>query len=208
MGFTSGGGDFFKPTPGRYIAQIVSFDDGPDQTYPADKPGDPPKTGKTMRWGFALYNLDFTPVIDPKKPGIVAIAETLSSRTLGIGRGTVAKARVWFIKALESKGLAFVEPSTQPAIDWMVSNVVGAFVYLNFPANGKGPGSDDMERMIPQPADVALPVAPVAAPVAPTTLAVPFMPAAAFVPAPLLPVSVLPVAAAPVVPVMPFPAAA
>ncbi len=203
MPFNTGGGDYFKPATGRYIAQLISFEDGPLQTY-ALKAGEAPKgPQQTMRWGFNLYNLDSTPVIDTKT-GTLAIYQALSSATVGVGKGTEAKARVWFRTLLSSKGIPFVEPKTDAEIAAMIAQAMGTFVYIDVPATG-GPGVTSLTAMIPQPgapAIAAFVVPPLPAPVAQAAsaapLQVPTAPAAPFAPAPL------PAA----VPVMPFAPAA
>lgn len=218
------GGAFFKPTNGRYVGQFLGIKDGPQQTYTDkdEKTGEvKTKTGNTIKWLFRLYNLDGTPVIDPKTPGEVAVPEGMSSDKVGTSNtGQYAKARVWLTKLLESKGLGWVDPQDAAAVQAMVDAAVGVFVYLTF-ANVKDKSGNltEIERMVqpgaaPVPApvfaappvvsnvvmDTLTPPAPVAAPVAMAPQPVPVA-AAAFTPVPV------PVAPAAAIPVMPFPAA-
>ena len=183
------GGDFFKPANGRYVGQFYGVRDGKPMTY-TDKLEDGTtrtKTGNTMIWMFGLYNLDGTPVIDPKKPGEVAVGEGMSSDSVGVGRGTVAKARVWLTKMLESKGSAWVDPQDNDAVGAMVAFCQGVYVYLTFGKNTKGADGTllEIERM--QQPQVAAPVAPppvtFAAPAPVTAATAPAFPVAAPVPA-------------------------
>ena len=214
------GGDYFSPAVGRYIGQFTGTADGPVQDYPASD-GKPARKGNTIRWFFNLYNLDGSPVVDPKKPGEVAVAEGLSSDTIGVGRGTEAKARVWFRKMLESKGLQWVDPTTQAELEAIIETCKGTFVYLTFgPKKGQGVGTviSEMERLSPQPGAAPAPtpapaatlvqqslapvvaqvVAPVAAPVSAVAAPLPVPVAAPFTPASL---------PATGIPSMPFPVA-
>ena len=217
------GGDYFSPAAGRYVGQFTGTADGPVQDYPAtaDKPA---RKGNTIRWFFNLFNLDGSPVIDPAKPGTVAVAEGLSSDTIGVGRGTEAKARVWFRKMLESKGMEWRDPTTQAELDAIIEACKGTFIYITFGPKKVGAGTQisELERLSPQPgAPVAAPAvafaavvtAPavlqeqVAVPVAvaaPVVVPLPVPAAPAFAPTPL------PAAPAPIpagIPAMPFPAA-
>lgn len=197
------GGDFFSPPNGRYIGVFRGTEDGPVTKQNKERNGVlvPVEQG-TIRWLFDLYNQDGTPVINPSKPGVPAIGEGLSSDTVGVGRGTPAKGRVWLTKLLESKGLTFVEPRTSEDVQAMVTNAIGAYAFLTFGNNRAGkPGTlVEVERYSgAAPAPAPAPVAPVAAPV----FAAPAFAAPQPIPAPA-PVAA-PAAAA--IPAMPFPAA-
>ena len=204
------GGDYFSPAAGRYVGRFTGTADGPVQDYPASD-GKPARKGNTIRWFFDLFNLDGSPVVDPAKPGAVAVAEGLSSDTIGVGRGTEAKARVWFRKMLESKGMEWRDPTTQAELDAIIETCKGTFIYLTFGPRKVGAGTQisELERLSPQPgaAPVAVPafIASVAAPVAaaaPVVAPLPVPSAPSFVPT-----QIPAPAGAAGIPSMPFPAA-
>ena len=197
------GGDFFSPANGRYHLQFLGIGDGPN-TKQAKDDGRVVEA-KTIKWFFAAYNLDGTPVIDPKKPGTVAVAEGLSSATLGVGRGTPAKGRIWLGKMLEAQNIAWTEPTSNEIAQAMVASAVGAWVDGVFGKSRTGRDGTllEIERLraasaalAPMPTPVAPAVMPVAAsvPVAaplPVPAAVPFAPA----PVPAVAAEAAPVAA-------------
>lgn len=222
------GGDYFRPANGRYVGQFLGVEDGQPQTRTENGVT---KTTNTIRWKFRLYNIDGTPVLDPKHPEGPATVDGLSSDSVGIGKGVPAKGRGWLTALLASKGLQFVEPSNGEDVARMVGSAVDAWAFLTFGNNTKNVGGTLKEiepytqaaAAQPAPAPVyaapvavaappvaapALPVMPAAAPAAP---AMPVMPPAAQplpvpVAAPFVPQGAA-LAAAPQIPAMPFPAA-
>lgn len=92
-------------------------------------------------WKFETYNLDGTPVKNPKHPEVAAaISEGMSSQTVGVGRdGKSSKGRLWLTALLASKGLQFTPPNTDDDVAAMVLAATGGYSYLTFgaAANGK-----------------------------------------------------------------------
>ena len=204
------GGDFFSPANGRYHLQFAGIGDGPRTKQKKDDGRE--VEGATIKWFFKAYNLDGTPLIDPKKPGEVATVEGLSSDTLGVGRGTPAKGRIWLSKMLEAQNVAWIEPTSNEIAQALVAAAVGAWVDGIFGKSRSGKDGTllEIERLSaatsapppvaappPMPA-VATPatyqvetpvvappvVMPVAAPV-PVAAPLPVPPAIPFAPAPV-----------------------
>lgn len=206
------GGDFFKPANGRYIGVFKGTANGMPQTRTENGKT---KTTNTIRWLFDLYNMDGTPVLDPKNGGLASV-DGLSSDSVGIGRGVPAKGRLWLIALLNAKGLQFSEPSNGDDVNRMVDAAVGATVQLVFgrSQSGKDGTLTEVEPYVAAPAPAPVAAAPVAplpvAPVAPAPVAAPAMPAPVAQPAPL-PVPTappfVPTGASAAIPTMPFPPA-
>ena len=200
------GGDFFQPANGRYHLQFLGIADGPKTKQKKDNGREIEQ--ETIRWRFGTYNLDGTPVMDPKKPGELAVSEGLSSATLGVGRGTPAKGRVWLGKMLEAQNIAWVEPTSNEIAQQLVAAAVGAWVDGIF-GNSRGGRAGtllEIERLsaatsAPPPVQTPAPM-PAAMPVAPPVAAPAVMPVAAPVPvaAPLPVPPAVPFAPAPVPP--------
>ena len=191
------GGDWYKPNNGAYIGDFIGVQQGMPQEH---KQSDGSvKRGDTVRWQFLLYNFDGTPVVDPKTSAI-AVAEGLSSDTVGIGKGVPAKARGWLSKLLEAKGLQFVEPGNEGDVLTMIEQAKGARVILHF---GKSQGGKDgtlTEIEIIRTAGVSTPASlpNLSLPPLPPAGAPFVLPAAApFIPSMPLPASTIPA--------MPFP---
>jgi len=188
------GGDYFRPADGRYLAQFLGVKDGPPQTG-INQNTNEPETRQTMLWMFGLYNVDQTPVVDPKKPGTVAEGQGMSGNSVGVGRGVPAKGRRWLMKLLEAAGNQWVEPTSGEQVEAMVASCTGTFVYVTY-AGGKF-----AEIEVPQQAIAAAPVAaPVAVAPPPPPVAVPPAPVA-----PPEPVAVAAPALSPFPPAMPIP---
>lgn len=90
-----------------------------------------------MLWNFKLYNQDGTPVTDTISGASPAVAQGMSSTTMGIGRGVEAKARRWCRALLAAKGQTFDE-NMNP--NDRVAHALNARVILNF---GRSAGGKD-----------------------------------------------------------------
>ena len=212
-GFRVSIGDFFTPNAGGYFAQFISWKMGP-RFKNTDRPGD----RASIRWQFRLWNQDGTPVIDPKT-GDFGAAEGLTGDSLGIGRGTIAKGRIWLTALRKGKGLEWIEPNQVNATA-LVEECFGAVAWVTY---GVKPGKTRVELLeiqalmpgvqlpqfqLPTPVQqmpAQQPMAPATyaappAPAAPQMSTAPVMPAAA-PPMPTAPVTAPPMPVAPAMPV-------
>ncbi len=209
------GGDYYQPANGGYLGVFKGTRNGP-----AGRSFDGKPPGKTILWMFDGYNLDGTPLIDPKTGGH-AVIEGMTSDSVGVGQGVVAKGRIWLTAVLAAKGIPWTDPVSGQQVANMVASAVGATVALKVGNSTRGKSGTllEVEPYIPgAPVAAVAPVAPVA-PLAPAAAPTPMMPApmpVAVAPAPLAvpaAASFVPSAPAPVavatapIPAMPFPAA-
>lgn len=215
-----GSGNFFVPAAGRYIGAFQGIEAGPGYKNVAAG-----KTDPNVKWKWALFNVDGTPVIDPQT-NAQAVGEGLSGTSLGFGKdGDAAKGRVWLQAHLATKGIVFPEDVTDEQIPGYVEAASGCYVFLTY---GTKPRDTKVFLKTVEPYDPNAPVAaapvPVQVPPTPAVAATPPpMPAAPPVtpmPAPAAPLAVpaaapfvptgaapAPVAVAAGIPAMPFPVA-
>ncbi len=164
-GATKGGGDFFKPAPGMYIGEFRGYE-RTDRTFPTrrtkkDEFGNEVEEmvdEYKLRWSFGLSDTQGNPIIDPKK-NVQAVAQQLTSLTMGSGQGNEATARKYMRAILASKGQLF-DDSVEP--DELEQRGIGARVLMTYGARGNNPSSLlDVSPMMPQPtpASAAAPVA-------------------------------------------------
>jgi hypothetical protein len=192
----TGAGDFFTPVHGRYAAQLISIKDGKPQTYAAE--GDrPARTAIPAVWALRMFNVDGTPVLDPKKPGTQAVWEVMSSQTTGYGNdGRPAKAREYLTAFLASNGIVFPDENTEDQLGQYVALAIDAYAYVTV---GENPMRTQKTRTIIRSIEPLIQVAaapPLPAPAAFAAAALPVAEAVAAAP------TALPVQA-PFVPVVP-----
>lgn len=162
--------NYFKPANGRYLGVFVGTEDGPPQTHKKDDGR--VVTEGTMLWNFQIYDLQTRqPIINPMTGQSPAVAQGMSSETVGIGKnGVPAKARTWMSALLATVGRIFdddIDPNVQ------IASVLNAQVILNFGRSQTGKDGTllGIEPPAPvQPAAVAAP-APATAPPTPEALA-------------------------------------
>lgn len=150
---------FFRPANGRYLGIFIGTEEGPEQTHKKDDGR--LVTEGTMLWSFQIYDLQTRqPIVDPQTNSAPAVAQGMSSQTVGIGKnGVPAKARTWMSALLAANGRVFedaMDPNEQIAF------CLNAQVILNFGRSqtGKDGTLKDIEPL--PPVNAAAPVAPVA----------------------------------------------